>query len=74
MCGVHMQAGLRLYSLTGEQRWLDIAVHKAQYALDHLFVGNLFRYTSEGKVSDRYCARGCAPLAYAFVLLAEALK
>lgn len=74
MIGFHIQAGLRLYKVTGEQQWLDIVTDKAQYALDHLFEGGLFKATSEGNYSDRYCARGNAVLGYGMALLAETLK
>ncbi|MDO8682696.1 MAG: hypothetical protein Q7N50_04365 [Armatimonadota bacterium] len=73
-CGQIIQDCVRLHRLTGEQIWLDIAAQKAQYAYDNLFKGDLFTYTSEGMVSDRYCARGDAPLGYGFILLAERLK
>ncbi|MDO8589527.1 MAG: hypothetical protein Q7T82_21090 [Armatimonadota bacterium] len=73
-CAQGILDGVRLHELTGEQKWLDIAMGKAQYARDFLFEGDLFRYTSEGQVSDRYCARTDAILGRAFADLAERLR
>jgi len=69
-CAQPILDGVRLHKLTGEQKWLDIAMSRAQYACDNLFEGDLFKYASEGPVSDRYCARTDATLGHAFAELA----
>ncbi|MDO8682697.1 MAG: hypothetical protein Q7N50_04370 [Armatimonadota bacterium] len=73
-CAGGIICGVLLHKLTGEQKWLDIAMDKAQYATDNLFEGGLFKMASIGEVNDRYCALADAGLGYAFALLAEHLK
>ena len=69
-CAGGITTGLFLHRATGEQKWLDLAMAKAEYALANLFEGDVFRFTSEGEVCDRYCALTDAGLAYAFARLA----
>ena len=72
-CGNTILLCLDLYSATHDNAWLERALEKARYARSNLYSNGLFRFASEGPVSDRYCAYSDATLSYAFVRLAQAL-